>query len=175
MSPSSYFYHDHLCVKAIEARSVDQEKEGHVNSFTLAFRDSDKERQYQVKHILNTKNIIQRHNGEVKNVKIFRRIETLGFQHHLLAHSSLPFSWEAFRYKHQIFLLLFHNNASESGAGVASHHHPTLALPHRLHLDSGQPHPHLLHPQMHLYPHFMLNTPSYTAKFFLLNHLLTCR
>ena len=27
---------------------MDQEKEGHVNSFTLAFRDSDKERQYQV-------------------------------------------------------------------------------------------------------------------------------
>ena len=33
--------------KAIEARSVDQEKASHVNSLTLCFRDSDKERQYQ--------------------------------------------------------------------------------------------------------------------------------
>jgi len=32
---------------AIEARSVDQEKASHVNSLTLCFRDSDKERQYQ--------------------------------------------------------------------------------------------------------------------------------
>ena len=41
-------HHRYLSSQAIEARSVDQEKEGHVNSFTLAFRDSDKERQYQV-------------------------------------------------------------------------------------------------------------------------------
>ena len=34
-------------LKAIEARSVDQEKASHVNSLTLCFRDSDKERQYQ--------------------------------------------------------------------------------------------------------------------------------
>lgn len=33
--------------QAIEARSVDQEKASHVNSLTLCFRDSDKERQYQ--------------------------------------------------------------------------------------------------------------------------------
>ena len=33
--------------QAIEARSVDQEKVSHVNSLTLCFRDSDKERQYQ--------------------------------------------------------------------------------------------------------------------------------
>merc|ERR1719342_1832374 len=32
---------------AIEARSVDQEKASHVNSLTLCFKDSDKERQYQ--------------------------------------------------------------------------------------------------------------------------------
>ena len=38
-----------LCnhLKAIDARSVDQEKASHVNSLTLCFRDSDKERQYQ--------------------------------------------------------------------------------------------------------------------------------
>ena len=36
-----------VAVQAIEARSVDQEKTNHVNSLTLSFRDSDKERQYQ--------------------------------------------------------------------------------------------------------------------------------
>ena len=35
---------------------------------------------------------------------------------------------------------------SESGVGVASHHHPLVALPHRLHLDRGQPHHHQLFP-----------------------------
>ena len=35
---------------------------------------------------------------------------------------------------------------SESGVGVASHHHPLVALPHRLHLDRGQPHHHQLYP-----------------------------
>ena len=36
-----------FALQAIEARSVDQEKASHVNSLTLCFRDSDKERQYQ--------------------------------------------------------------------------------------------------------------------------------
>jgi hypothetical protein len=34
-------------LQAIDARSVDQEKTAHVNAFTLCFRDSDTERQYQ--------------------------------------------------------------------------------------------------------------------------------
>ena len=96
--PSQCSYHGPLCVQAIEARSVDQEKEGHVNSFTLAFRDSDKERQYQVQHII-IENLSLLYWTRLKlMVKIFRRIETLGFQHHLLAHSSSPFSWEASRF-----------------------------------------------------------------------------
>lgn len=37
---------------------------------------------------------------ENKMRKMYRRTETLDSQHHLLAHCSLPFSWEAFRYYH---------------------------------------------------------------------------
>ena len=50
---------------------MDQEKEGHVNSFTLAFRDSDKERQYQVEISLTLYNLVV--------IKQFQEDRDIGF------------------------------------------------------------------------------------------------
>ena len=59
---------------------------------------------------------------------------------------------------------------SESGVGVASHHHPLVALPHRLHLDRGQPHHHQLY---HFYSTVSSSIqPSCPSSFRRILHLL---